>query len=77
MSGDLSDQASDVEQLGRDLCIRAARQKSSELDVEPMGICHNCDAPVGLGERFCHGVDCRDDFVKRRNAEIRKGRAQL
>ena len=75
MAGDISDQASDTEQLDRDLCIRAARQRAEKLEFKPKGRCYNCNARLSHGMRHCD-ADCRDDHMARVNAEIRKGRGQ-
>lgn len=73
MTADALDQASDIEQLLRDDALAEVRYRASKAPkIEPMGICHNCQAPVGLGERYCD-ADCRDDFDARRNAATRRG----
>lgn len=45
------------------------REKPPELPVT--GECHNCQEPLGQGERFCD-CDCRDDWKKRRGARARR-----
>ena len=76
MSADPIDQACLIEQRDRDLLIAVARLNSKTREIPAMGICHNCQDPVGLGERYCPGPDCRDDHLARKNAEKRRGRVQ-
>lgn len=65
------DQASDREQLDRDLAIAAAKHSAPELPA--CGECYNCASRMQVGMRFC-GPECRSDWEQRRNAEIRRGR---
>ena len=53
---------------------RAMAEARTAADLTPpVGRCHNCDASVPPGVRFCD-ADCRDDWQARRNAEVRRGR---
>lgn len=36
-----------------------------------IGRCHNCEEGLGSGQKFCD-IDCRDDWVKRREALRRR-----
>lgn len=64
------DQASDREQLDRDLAIAAAKHSAPELPA--CGECYNCTASLPPGVRYCD-KDCRDDHAKTTSAEIRRG----
>lgn len=54
------DRAQDREMLDRVLAIQAAAVPA----LTAVGVCHNCDASVPPGAKFCD-IDCRDDWQKR------------
>jgi len=61
---DIIDAGCDREERDREAAIAQARR----IDWLPfVGACHNCDAAVPNGHRFCD-ADCRDDWEKRTNA---------
>ncbi len=68
----LDDDATDAEELDRAVCLANARRGADAPILEATGQCLYCAAPVGDGERFCEGIDCRDDYVAQRNAEARR-----
>lgn len=63
---DFADLASDREELDRQLALRAAALHADNLVAG--GQCHNCDASIPPGHRFCD-ADCRDDWQRRLLAE--------
>lgn len=56
---DIYDQASDREQLDRDLAIKSARSASPEATVT--GHCLWCNAELTGGRRWCD-AECREDW---------------
>ena len=56
---DFADLASDREELDRQLALRAVALHADNLHC--VGVCHNCEASVPPGHRFCD-ADCRDDW---------------
>lgn len=68
---DVSDRATAQEEEMRERGI--AELRSSEQQLPAVGCCYNCGSSVPAGARFCD-ADCRDDWQKRRDAEIRRGR---
>jgi len=68
---DIFDQASDREQLEREMAIRFSR---TAHEIPATGFCLSCgeamDAP---SRRFCDSF-CRDDFQKAEDARKRNGR---
>jgi hypothetical protein len=60
---DIADLASERETMDRELCL----SMTTVAWLPFLGYCHNCDAPVPDGSRFCD-ADCRDDFQKREKA---------
>ena len=58
---DQFDRAEELEQMDRDHCLAAARNKPG---LVACGGCHNCGERVAPGRLFCD-VDCRDDYEKR------------
>lgn len=67
---DIIDQAAEREQMDRDLALAAARNHAPAL--VPCGVCFNCEASVPAGADFCDS-DCRDDYERRKAAEVRRG----
>jgi hypothetical protein len=70
---DQFDQASDREQLDRDLALKVRLPT-----LTPCGACHNCGEPLAHGLLFCRpepGIDgsCRDDWEQREAARRRNG----
>ncbi len=63
---DLSDSATQQEELMRELALRRAANHAPDLPAT--GECHWCDASVPDGHRFCD-CDCRDDFERAHRAE--------
>lgn len=59
---DILDRASQQEELARDACIAAVRNKAKVLT--PKGECFNCLDPLGDGLLFCDEY-CRDDWQLR------------
>lgn len=57
---DVSDQATAREEQERALSLQQ-RRPAGPLAC---GACHNCDAPLPDGMRFCD-LDCRDDWQAR------------
>jgi hypothetical protein len=62
---DISDRATEREELDRELALRAARV-ARDVPPVPCGTCHNCAEPVDVGMPFCD-ADCRDDWQARRS----------
>jgi len=71
---DIYDQASDREQLDRDLAISMQRKRTNLL---PTGACYFCDSLLREGLLFCmeNGKsECRDDYERIEKARERNGR---
>ena len=66
---DIVDQAQDSEALFFSLARKAVTLAAPVLPVT--GTCYNCQSPLEPGLRFCDS-DCRDDFARRKDAEIRR-----
>lgn len=66
---DVFDQASEREQLERDLAIRFS-SKANELPYT--GACYFCEKPLPEPQRFCDSF-CRDDHQKEADALKRSG----
>lgn len=62
---DFADLASEREELDRDLALKAAHNHAPALSAT--GYCHNCEAPLPEGLRFCD-CDCRNDYDSRQRA---------
>lgn len=58
---DIYDQATEREEIDRELAIKAAA--SSDPHVESTGKCLECDCDVGEGVRWC-SPECRDDWQR-------------
>lgn len=71
MADDL-DLAAEREQRFREDALKQALGRP--LEVEPTGICANCEAPLAEGMRFCDS-DCRDDHAARNRARALRGHA--
>ena len=63
---DFADIAAEREELDRTLALRAAHNHAPDLPA--IGQCHNCQASVPEGARFCDCA-CRDDYDKRQKVE--------
>ena len=63
---DFADLASEREELDRALALRAAFRHEQPLPA--IGQCHNCQASLPQGVRFCD-CDCRNDYDARQRAE--------
>lgn len=63
---DFADIAAEREALDRDIALRAAHSHAPDLPAT--GYCHNCDASLPHGVRFCD-CDCRNDYDARKRAE--------
>ncbi|AUN95420.1 hypothetical protein C0099_11065 [Pseudazoarcus pumilus] len=61
---DVSDRATEREELDRELALRAARA-ARDVPPLPCGTCHNCGERLPPGLPFCD-ADCRDDWQLRR-----------
>lgn len=64
------DRAQEREQIDRDLAIAAAVVSAHVLPA--CGECYNCQSAVSGALRFCD-ADCRSDWERRKNAEVRRG----
>lgn len=62
---DFADLASEREELDRDLALKAAHKHAPALPAT--GHCHNCEAMLPEGLRFCD-CDCRNDYDARQRA---------
>jgi len=58
---DQFDQASDLEDLARDIAIRNA--KKSKAVIKPTGYCLQCEEELEGNVRWCSN-SCRDDWQK-------------
>ena len=67
MSADLLDDASEVEALFRDRCIKNARQQKM---LPSVGHCYYCNDDVENGRRFC-SPECREDWELEQEANRR------
>lgn len=66
---DIFDQASDREQLERDLAIASARKPSAS--AQATGHCLWCNAQIEQGKRWCD-AECREDWELNQQAFRRK-----
>ena len=69
---DLSDSATQQEELMREMSLRRAANHAPDLPAT--GECHWCGALVTEGHRFCD-PDCRDMFDKAQKIAAITGRA--
>ena len=67
---DFADDASEQEEMERELSIAFHRKKTHGL--LPVGSCHFCNSQVASTLLFCDG-DCRDDWEREQQARIRNG----
>lgn len=63
MSGDLTDQASDLEELHREKAYRAVQAALRLDETAASGECRYCAEKIAPEARFCD-ADCRDDFER-------------
>lgn len=59
---DIFDQATEQEEMARELSIALARNRPPPL--KPKGKCYNCGDALAASHLFCN-VDCRDDWQAR------------
>ena len=69
---DMLDQAQDAANFLHELDL-IHESEHREAALAAVGVCHNCESSVPPGARFCDR-DCRDDYERRRRAEVRRGR---
>ena len=69
---DALDRAQDTAEYLREIDLINESERH-EAALAAIGQCHNCEASVPPGARFCDR-DCRDDFDKRRATAKRLGR---
>jgi len=67
--GDLTDQATLLEEIHRDKAVKAVQAALRRDQIAPTGECRNCGEIVAPEVRFCN-VDCRDDYE--RQARMRR-----
>ena len=63
---DFADIAQEREQLDRELIL--AEHANHDPGLPFIGVCHNCEASVPNGMKFCDR-DCRDDYAARKHSE--------
>jgi hypothetical protein len=68
---DMLDQAQDAAEFLREIDLINESERH-ERELAAIGACHNCEASVPPGARFCDR-DCRDDYEKRRATARRLG----
>ena len=73
MSSDTTDEASELEDYDREMCIAEARRALKKQEFKATGTCHNCLDTVGPGAKYCNR-ECADDHEHRLRAERRRGR---
>lgn len=56
---DISDKATAREELDRAVALAQRRPTGPEA----IGICHNCEAPLDAGLRWCD-AECRDEWTR-------------
>ena len=61
--GDLTDQASDLEELHREKAYMAVQAALRRDQTSPAGECRYCVQKIAPEARFCD-ADCRDDFER-------------
>ena len=71
---DIVDQAQESEAFR--LACAMSRMNRTQHELPANGRCHNCQAHVAPELRFCDG-DCRDDYARRKDAELRRGRGPI
>ena len=66
---DLTDKASDYEEIEREACISSARVAARRAQLPAIGQCYNCGEATEGNTRFCD-AECRDryEFEKRMRA---------
>lgn len=63
--GDIIDQGNEAAEIFR----RSALSQRKPEGPVAKGACHNCDAPLEAGLRFCD-PDCRTDWEKQQRAVV-------
>ena len=66
------DRAQDAAEFMREIDLIHESERR-EATLAAVGVCHNCEASVPAGARFCDR-DCRDDYESRKRGEARRGR---
>jgi hypothetical protein len=70
---DLTDKATDYEEMARDAAVSLARVAAQRLRLPAVGQCHHCGEEVGPQARFC-GPECRDDYEFEKRQRARAGK---
>lgn len=70
---DLTDKATDYEEMARDAAISTARAAAQRSRLPAMGQCHHCAEEIESQARFC-GPECRDAFEFEQRQRTRAGR---
>lgn len=70
---DLTDKASDYEEMARDAAVSMARADAQRARLPAMGQCHHCGEEIAPQARFC-GPECRDGFEFEQRQRARAGR---
>lgn len=70
---DLTDKATDYEEMARDAAISTARAAAQRVRLPAMGQCHHCAEEIAPQARFC-GPECRDAFEFEQRQRIQSGK---
>lgn len=62
---DIFDQASEREQMDRELAIKNALATSRNSVLKPNGSCHNCGEPLEYSHNLFCDSDCGNDYERR------------
>lgn len=65
---DVFDQASEREDIDRELAIKATLNRIESSRLAPTGFCHNCQEPLRPAQLFCD-ADCSADHELRMRAK--------
>lgn len=71
--GDLTDKATEYEEMARDAAVATARAAAQRARLPAMGQCHHCAEEIAPQARFC-GPECRDAFEFEQRQRARAGR---
>lgn len=66
---DIFDQASEREQMDRDLAIKHALASIRFSAIKPNGSCHNCGEPLEYSHNLFCDNDCGTDYERRQRAK--------
>lgn len=70
---DLTDKATDYEEMARDAAISTASAAAHRSRLPAMGQCHYCEEEIAPQARFC-GPECRDSYEFEQRQRSRSGR---